>query len=225
MPDPAVFKKKLDIILSKLHSEAHLLIASKLRTPDEIKIYYQLGHRDFGENRVQDLVDKSQLLKLSCPEIRWHMIGHLQSNKVNSLLEIPRLTAIHSVHDQHLLDKLMKAEERLDHPVDVYLQFNTSGEDEKSGFETYTDLLAAAETLRRSKKFVFKGLMTMGKIRTNHFEADARQCFQLLNVEKAKLESELNLKLETSMGMSQDYEIALQERSNWIRLGTMMFEG
>lgn len=218
------YSRKLKSIQAKLPAGSHLLIVSKTRTIDEIRTYYELGHRDFGENRVQELEEKAEALNTVCPDIRWHMIGHLQSNKVNHLYAIPKLFAIHSVHDLHLVDKLIKGEEKLSHDVRVYLQFNTSREDEKSGFETYTELTEAADSILKSKHLKLAGLMTMGKIRTSAFEAEARRCFQELQVEKEKLQSEFNLKLETSMGMSQDYEIALEEGATWIRLGTMMFE-
>lgn len=218
------FRKKLIDVKAKLIPESNLLIVSKNRTVEEIFAYYELGHRDFGENKVQELTEKAEALKLKCPEIRWHMIGHLQSNKINHLFSVPHLFMIHSVHDQHLLDKLIKAENKLVSPVGIFLQVNTSHEEEKSGFETYTDLHMAVESLRSSSRLMLKGLMTMGTIRTQNFDAEARRCFQELNVEKVKLESEFNLKLEASMGMSQDYLIALEEKSSWIRLGTVMFE-
>lgn len=215
------FQKKLSSL--SLPPATKLLIVSKTRPVSDIKIYYELGHRDFGENRVQELQEKAEQLEAECPEIRWHMIGHLQTNKINALYKVHNLFAIHSVHDQHLLDALLKAENRLEHPVNVFLQFNTSKEEEKSGFETYTDLRAAAETLQKSTHLKLTGLMTMGTLRTEAFEAEARRCFQELQVERSKLESELGQKLETSMGMSQDYQIAIEEKSNWVRLGTMMF--
>lgn len=221
--DKSFYQKKLQEISSKL-KETRLLIVSKTRTIDEIQTYYELGHRDFGENRVQELEEKANALQLSCPEIRWHMIGHLQTNKINHLFKVPHLFAIHSVHDRHLLDKLIQAQDKLSHPVEIYLQINTSHEDEKSGFETYTELKSAAEELLDNTKLKLAGLMTMGKLRTTAFEAEARRCFQELNVEKEKLESDLNVKLKTSMGMSQDFEIAVEEKSNWARIGTLMFE-
>jgi pyridoxal phosphate enzyme (YggS family) len=216
------FEKKLIDLKNELGSSA-LLIVSKTRSIDEIKSYYELGHRDFGENRVQELEEKSLALKDSCPEIRWHMIGHLQSNKINHLFKIPNLFAIHSVHDRHLVDKLIAAEDKLTHPVEIYLQFNTSKEEEKSGFETYTELLESAEFLVKTKKLKLVGLMTMGTLRTENFEAEAGRCFQDLNVEKDKLQTELGVRLRTSMGMSQDYKIAVREKSDMVRIGTMMF--
>lgn len=223
MPDrKAYLHQKLNAIKAEL-SSAKLLIVSKTRPVDDIAMYYDLGHRDFGENRVQELSEKAVALKERCPDIRWHMIGHLQSNKINQLFSIPNLYAIHSVHDEELLVKLVKSEARLTKPVHIFLQFNTSKEEEKSGFETYHGLCEAAEIALDAKKLHLAGVMTMGTLRTENFEAEAGRCFQDLVVEKKKLEAELDVQLQTSMGMSQDYKIALREGSDWIRLGTMMF--
>lgn len=213
--------------LTELHSElgaTSLLIVSKTRSLEEIRTYYELGHRDFGENRVQELYDKALALQKLCPEIRWHMIGHLQSNKINLLFSVPHLYAIHSVHDLSLVERLIKAQDKLTHEVRIFLQFNTSHEAEKSGFETYTDLRSSAELLLKCSKLKLEGVMTMGTLRTENFEAEAGRCFQDLMVEKEKLENEFGIRLKTSMGMSQDYKIAIREKSDWVRLGTMMFE-
>lgn len=218
-----LFDQKLKTIKSEIKS-SQLLIVSKNRSLEDIKIYYELGHRDFGENRVQELSEKSFALQKECSHIRWHMIGHLQSNKIPQLFQVPHLYAIHSVDDRQLVEKLIKSENRLPHEVQIFLQFNTSHEVEKSGFETYTDLRASAELLLKCSKLKLRGLMTMGTLRTENPEAEAGRCFQDLQVEKEKLQNELNLKLETSMGMSQDYKVAIREKSDWIRLGTMMFE-
>ncbi len=220
----AFLARKLSETSSRLKPGVTLLIVSKTRPIEDIQMYYELGVRDFGENRVQELFEKSELLKTKCPKIRWHMIGNLQSNKINQLFSIESLFAIHSVHDQELLDKLMKAEHRLSHTVEIYLQFNTSKESEKSGFETYHELESAAETALKARNLTLVGLMTMGTVRTEHFEAEAGRCFQDLVVEKEKLEAELEIKLKTSMGMSQDFEIAMREGTDCIRLGTMMFQ-
>lgn len=220
----AAFTQKLSDVQSQLKSNSHLLIVSKTRSEDEIKTYYELGQRDFGENRVQELLEKARNLKESCPEIRWHMIGHLQSNKINQLYSTPHLWGIHSVHSQELLEKLLQQEEKLSHPLNLFLQFNTSREKEKFGFEDYPALKEAASLIPSHSKLKLQGLMTMGTLRTENFEDEARRCFQELNQLKDRLSKELSLPLETSMGMSQDYQVALGENSNWIRLGTMMFE-
>lgn len=213
---------KLANLLPELEKTS-LLIVSKTRPIEDIKTYYELGHRDFGENRVQELAEKAELLKDDCPEIRWHMIGHLQTNKVNNLFKVPNLFAIHSVDDRELVDKLIQAEDKLAHPVEIYLQYNTSKEDEKSGFETYTELAESAELILKCKNLKLTGLMTMGTLRTENFEREAGRCFQELQVEKEKLQSEFGIKLKTSMGMSQDYKIAIREKTDMVRIGTMMF--
>jgi len=217
------FAQKLSSLKTKLPAGSHLLIVSKTRSIEDIKLYYELGHRDFGENRVQELLEKAEQLKTICPDIRWHMIGHLQTNKINQLFSVPNLWAIHSVDDRELLEKMLKAKERLEKPVHLFLQFNTSKEDEKSGFEDYAALKSAGELVHHDSKLKLQGLMTMGTLRTENFDLEARRCFKNLNDLKLKLSNDLKLKFETSMGMSQDYEIALQEGSNWIRIGTMMF--
>ena len=216
------FSRKLSELNSELGS-CSLLIVSKSRSIEEIKTYYDLGQRDFGENRVQELSEKAEALKESCPEIRWHMIGHLQSNKINTLFKVPNLFAIHSVHDQPLVEKLVASDSKLSHEVKIFLQVNTSHEIEKSGFENYEELKSASLLLLKTRNLRVLGLMTMGTLRTHDFEAEARRCFSELHKLKEKLQSELNLILQTSMGMSQDYRIALKEGADWIRIGTMMF--
>ena len=219
-----LFSEKLQKITSELKPNSHLLLVSKTRSADEIKTYYDLGQRDFGENRVQELAEKAQLLKDSCPEIRWHMIGNLQSNKINQLFAVPNLWAIHSVDSQELLEKLIKAESRLDHPVRVFIQYNTSREEEKAGLEDYESLKALAQIALKASKIKLQGVMTMGTLRTEEFEVEAKRCFRELDDLRERLNLDLSQKLETSMGMSQDYKMALEAKSNWIRLGTMMFK-
>jgi len=218
------FLERLSQIRSRLSGESQLIIVSKTRSIDEIKAYYDLGQRDFGENKVQELIEKSQTLLSLCPEIRWHMIGHLQSNKINQLLGVPHLWAIHSVDSLELVRKLIQSEHRLSCEVKIFLQLKTSQETEKYGFENVSDVRLAAQELKNSKQMNFFGLMTMGVLRTDHFEQEARRCFQDLITIKNDLSKDFNVHLESSMGMSQDYLIALQEKSNWIRLGTIMFE-
>jgi len=214
------YSEKLDQVRSLLRENSSLLIVSKNRALSEIQEYINLGHKDFGENKVQELKQKSQ--ELSGQMIDWHMIGHLQTNKVKALLEIPGLKYIHSVDRMELVKELVKYDSRLNHPVHLFLQVKTSFEAEKSGFTSDADLIQAAALIDKCKNLTFIGLMTMGAVRTDEFEKEAHRCFRELRDQKERLFSQRNLKL--SMGMSQDYQIALQEGSNWIRLGTSMFE-
>jgi len=222
--DYSFYQNKLSSITALLPKESHLLIVSKTRSLDEIKMYYDLGHRDFGENKVQELCEKSAALKDSCPQIRWHMIGHLQSNKIKQLLTVANLVAIHSVDSESLLKKILSFDEKISNPkIGLFLQINTSKEEEKSGFETEEEILKSLSQFKHKKHFFLQGLMTMGKIRTDDLKREARVCFQSLNSYKKKCEVVLGHSLETSMGMSQDYEIALSEGANWIRLGSVLF--
>jgi len=218
--------KKADLLktlISELGAETQLLIVSKTRPIEDIIEYYDLGHRDFGENRVQELTQKAQSLSDRCPEIRWHLIGHLQSNKLNALTKIPNLYAIHSVHDQALLEKLIKLQDKFSKPLKIFLQVNTSGEEEKSGFESYEEVKAAALILTKASGLELLGLMTMGTLRTEAFEEEAKRCFNMLDAMRLRLQDELHTTLQTSMGMSQDYKIAISSHANWVRIGTMMF--
>lgn len=218
-----LFAQKLKSFEAELTPEAHLLVVSKTRSIDEIQAYYNLGQRDFGENRVQELEEKAIALQDTCPQIRWHFIGNLQSNKINQLFEVPQLYAIHSVDDKDLLKKFVKAQGKLAGELKVYLQYNTSREDEKAGFEDYDSLKQAALMIANSSRLKLQGLMTMGTLRTEDREREARRCFKELHELATKLGQELQVPMETSMGMSQDYQIALEEHSHWIRLGTVMF--
>ncbi len=217
------YREKLSLIQKKLGPDCKLLIVSKTRIQSEIKAYYDLGHRDFGENRIPELLEKALALKDSCPDIRWHMIGNIQTNKINQLYSVPNLWAIHSVDSLEHLEKLIQAESRLSEDVKIFLQVNTSHEVEKAGFENFAEVKAAAEKAFKAKRLKLHGLMTMGTLRTEDFQAEAARCFHDLFLQKDRLESELKQKFELSMGMSQDYEIALKEKSNWIRLGTFLF--
>jgi hypothetical protein len=152
------------------------------------------------------------------------MIGHLQSNKINQLLSVPNLVSIHSVDNTELLKKILLKESLLTHSLGLFLQVNTSQEDEKSGFETLSELENAFSCFNQKSHFYPQGLMTMGRVRTDDLKRDARLCFRALNELKNCLENKLNFSLETSMGMSQDFEIAIQEGSSWIRLGSVMFQ-
>ncbi len=210
-------------MMTDIKKPTTLMIVSKNRSAEEIEYFYSLGHRDFGENRVQELYDKSDLLYERCPDIRWHMIGHLQSNKLNQLFKITNLVAIHSVDDGDLLEKICKKDLEIRHKVGVFLQVNTSMEDEKSGFEKIENLLEVLTHFKTTQNIFWQGLMTMGTIRTDEPLVEAKRCFTDLIQWRDQLISYAGKKLELSMGMSADYKIACDLHSDWIRVGTTMF--
>ena len=167
---------------------------------------------------MQELLEKDQALK-ELRELKWHLIGHLQSNKVNKLKDISRLVAIHSVDSLPLLQKLAHT---LTAPVGFFLQVNTSGEEEKSGFESIEGLKEAMSFLKTLSRPI-QGLMTMGTIRTDDVESEARRCFQHLIEIRDKLQPLQSQKIELSMGMSGDYLMARDMGSDWVRVGSKIF--
>ncbi|MCB9091576.1 MAG: YggS family pyridoxal phosphate-dependent enzyme [Halobacteriovoraceae bacterium] len=206
-----------------IHSElvnAKLLAVTKFRTQEEIEVLYDLGQRHFGENKVQELCEKALALDTK-NDIHWHFIGNLQSNKVNQLLKVPNLYAIHSVDSLKLAEKLVSKEDLLKGPCKIFLEVKTSGEDEKHGFESLNEIKEAMAVFSSCKKFQLIGLMTMGRIRTEDLENEARICFKKLQNFKEQLGKPIS---ELSMGMSSDYKIAIEEGSNWVRIGSKLFE-
>lgn len=221
--------KNLSLIKKEIKS-TQLVAVTKYSPVEDVILAYQAHQYDFGENRVQDLADKAQLFKeQELTKVRWHFIGHLQTNKVRELFKIPNLYAIHSVDSLRLLEELIKRESDLIVPeLKLFFQINTSHETEKSGFETAEELNSAIELLtsRASSKLKLYGLMTMGTIRTSEFEVEAMRCFRDLNSIARNLENTYSLKekLKLSMGMSQDYKIAILEGSDFIRVGSAIFK-
>jgi len=207
-------------IKKNIHENVNLIAVSKTKPADLIKEVYNLGQRDFGENKVQELLEKSEVLA-ELDQINWHFIGHLQSNKINQLLSVHNLKFIHSIDRMDLLDKLLSKTPK--NKIGLFIQVNTSFEDEKGGFTELNQINLAISKINSHDLFYFVGLMTIGKIRTDDFEKDARACFLRLNQLKQLIEDELKLKVELSMGMSSDYLIAQQMGSNWLRVGSSIF--
>lgn len=221
--------KNLSLIKKEI-KKTHLVAVTKYSPVEDIILAYEANHYDFGENRVQDLIEKAETFnEQQRTSVRWHFIGHLQSNKVRDLLKVPNLYAIHSVDSLRLLEELLKRESDFKGTeLKIFFQVNTSHEEEKSGFESAEELDRAIQLLlgRSPTKFKFYGLMTMGTIRTTDFEKEASRCFRDLvniaqNIEKTY---RLKNKLKLSMGMSQDYKLALEAGTDFIRVGSAIFK-
>jgi len=226
-------KELLDIRLKLIERDlpAHnppILIAVSKRSPfSDIEALYDLGHRDFAENRVDELLEKATLAKdYHLEDIRFHFIGSLQSKKVAKLLTVPYLKSIHSVTNVKLLNVLLNKKHIDENNIDLFLQVNTSDEAEKGGFSDWDELAKATNHLLEHIDgfFNFKGLMTMSRIRTDNFDDDARKCFKQLSKIKNQLEADFDIQnLELSMGMTSDYLIATEEGSHYLRLGSKIF--
>lgn len=221
-----MIKEQIDILNKQIapFKGASLLAVSKTKPTSAIIEAYESGQRHFGENKVRELLDKSLELKDICPDIKWHFIGHLQSNKINMLLKVHNLVSIHSIDSIKLLNKLLS--KQIDKNIGVFLQLNTSDEEEKSGFDISNkdEVHQAIKLFNDDLSFKFQGLMTIGKIRTDNFEEDAKVCFTSLANLKTDICKVFNIEnLELSMGMSSDYPIALKLGSNWVRVGSTIF--
>jgi len=204
-----------------------LIAVTKYYPMEDIIFLYKAGHRDFGESRVKELLEKSNNANArGMSDIVWHFIGNLQSNKINQLLQVNNLKFIHSINSLKLLEELVKKDNQfVGNKLSFFLQVNTSLEEEKSGFESEEELTNAIRYFLDYSpvKYQLKGLMTMGKFRTDDLEGDARICFQKLRKIKGQMEKIFSgLFLELSMGMSQDYKIAITEQSNFIRVGSAL---
>jgi pyridoxal phosphate enzyme (YggS family) len=210
-------KQNLKTIQNKISDRAKLIAVSKTFPASDVEHLYKIGQRDFGENKVQDLLEKATELKDRCPEIRWHFIGGLQSNKINNLLKVPSLVSIHSIDRLSLLKKI--AAKTIENSVGLFLQVNTSGESEKGGFESEDELIEAIELIENSP-FYHQGFMTMGSIRSEDFEASARKSFSHIVELNQRLGSS---KTEISQGMSADFELALEIGTDWVRVGRAIF--
>jgi pyridoxal phosphate enzyme (YggS family) len=211
--------KRFDNVVSG--GQCTLVAVSKTKPVEVILEAYQAGHRDFGENKVQELREKQPQLP---DDIRWHMIGHLQTNKVKYIA--PYIHLIHAVDSLKLLVEINKQAARFDRVMPCLLQVHIAEEETKFGFslEEIRELLVS-EGIRDLKNIRIRGLMGMATY-TDDIE-QIRQEFRSLKscFEQLKTEFSLpNMAMEIlSMGMSDDFEIALEEGSNMIRVGSKIF--
>ncbi len=195
-----------------------LVAVSKTKPAEDILALYELGQRDFGENYVQELVDKQALLP---PDIRWHFIGHLQSNKVKYIAGFVHL--VHGVDSYKLLVEINKQAAKANRIIDCLLQVHIAQEETKFGFND-EELNDAIKQLLQLNNICITGFMGMASF-TDDLEK-VRSEFKYLKYlfDKYKQPQTANCKIETlSMGMSSDYKIAVEEGSNMVRIGSLLF--
>lgn len=192
------------------------IAVSKTKPVEKIREIYELGHRDFGENKVQELEVKFNSLP---KDIRWHMIGHLQTNKVKKI--IPFISLIHSVDSFKLLDFINNESKKLNKITDCLIQVNISEEEQKFGFNP-NNLDFLENSNLKDKKFIkIRGFMGMASFtdKTSIIRNEFKSLKELYDVYSNKL-NDFNI---LSMGMSSDYNIAIEEGSNMIRIGSKIF--
>lgn len=194
-------------------SEISLVAVSKMKPVEDILDLYNLGHRDFGENYVQELDDKARQLP---NDIRWHYIGHLQTNKVKFIT--PFVYLIHGVDSLRLLKEINKQAEKNKRIIDCLLQVHIAREETKFGFDE-SELLTLE--LKQFANVRIKGLMGMASLTDdiNKIRIEFRSLKTLFDKLKTQ-NPELSI---LSMGMSADYKIAIEEGSNMVRIGSLLF--
>ena len=197
-----------------------LIAVTKTRTPETIDSALKSGIDFIGENKVQEAEQKLPLLKEKYKE--FHFIGHLQSNKIPKLMKL-NPTLIHSIDKFSTAEKLNEYLSKKNKKQDILIQVNTSEEQSKFGIhpDETLDFIKKISSLSNLK---IKGLMTIGIFSDN--EKKIRNCFQILRkiFEKIKAEKIPNVEMKyLSMGMTNDFEIAIQEGANIIRIGTVIF--
>ena len=214
--------KKYQEIISELNGKATLVAVSKTKPVEDILELYNLGHRDFGENYVQELTEKYEHLP---KDIRWHFIGHLQSNKVKYIA--PFIHLIHGVDSPGLLKEINKQALKNNRTVDCLLQVYIAKEETKFGFnehELFELLDTSTGSVHELKNIRITGLMGMASFSDDMdlVRNEFRYLKSLFN-KYAQLQTTNYKQLTLSMGMSADYKIALEEGSNMVRIGSLLF--
>jgi pyridoxal phosphate enzyme (YggS family) len=198
---------------------ARIVAVTKYARPDWVRELIGLGHRSLGESRPQQLVERAALF----PGVEWHLIGQLQRNKVRSVL--PCAALIHSVDSLRLLQRIGDIAGELGLVPRVLLQVNVSGETSKQGFAP-EDLRTGWSGIRQVRHVQIDGLMTMAPLVDD--PEQARPAFRALRELRDQLRNsalDSTLLPELSMGMSNDFEVAIEEGATLVRIGSALFEG
>jgi pyridoxal phosphate enzyme (YggS family) len=214
-------KNNIDTVTQSLPEGCKLIVVSKTQPIETILEAYQAGHRIFGENKVQELTAKYEALPKN---IEWHMIGHLQSNKIKYIA--PFVHLIHSVDSLKLLQEIDKQASKVNRIIDCLLQVHIAEEETKFGFsENEIMELLRSDSIHALSHIHIIGLMGMATL-----SEDKELIKKEFNNLKSVFEKIKSLSLppqvvmqELSMGMSSDYEIAAKEGSTLIRIGTAIF--
>jgi len=212
----AINKENYNRINGELEACHVILIAvSKTKPAEEIRELYDLGHRDFGENYVQELAEKAEKLP---KDIRWHFIGHLQTNKVKFI--IPFVQLIQGVDSLKLLKEINKHAEKAGQVVECLLQMHIAQEETKFGLDN-NELKEVLGSLGGLKSVKVVGLMGMASF-TEEMDKVRKEFWGLKTIFDEVRQSNPDFHI-LSMGMSSDYKIAIEEGSTMVRIGSLLF--
>jgi pyridoxal phosphate enzyme (YggS family) len=199
-------------------NEVTLVAVTKYVGPEVVRVLYDLGLRDFGESRPQVIWEKRPML---ADDVRWHLIGHLQTNKIRRTL--PMVQLIHSVDRLPLAEELSQESLRIGKRSAILVEAKLVADESKHGFnpERLTETLGIISTLPGVE---VKGLMSMASLSDNPEEA--RPVFRQLRSLRDRMAEKTSLPLkDLSMGMSQDFEVAIEEGATLVRVGSILFDG
>lgn len=202
----------------RAREEVGLIAVSKTNPPERIREAYELGLRDFGENRVKELLGKQPQLP---PDLRWHLIGHLQTNKVRPVID--RTVLIHSIDSVKLSDTVDFEAKKKGIKVNGLLEVNISGEESKFGFRP-EEIPALLSRLQQYKNLKIKGLMTVAPpVRDAEENRGVFRSLKQLSIDiQSKCTDNVSMNV-LSMGMTGDYCVAIEEGATLIRVGTGIF--
>ena len=206
-------ENNLNTVLSSLTKEVTLVAVSKTKPNSDLLEAYHAGQKIFGENKVQELVQKAEDLP---KDIIWHMIGHLQTNKVKFIA--PFVSLIHGVDSIKLLKEINKRAGQNNRVIDCLLQVHIATESTKFGF----DINEVNEAISNAKEF--QNIQIVGLMGIATFTDNKQQVIQEFNSLKVKFETVKNEHITTlSMGMSGDYQLAIEQGSTMVRVGSAIF--
>lgn len=202
----------------KTAEDVLLCAVSKTRTPEEINIAIDAGVTDIGENKVQEIMDKYDAVK----PVKWHMIGHLQTNKVKYIID--KVSMIHSVDSYKLASEIDKRAAAHNKVMDILIQVNSAEEESKFGITTDETEALIKQILENCKNIRIRGLMCIAPYADNpedikvYFEDVKKQYDEFGKIEHERLDFKY-----LSMGMSHDFPVAIEAGSNLVRVGSAIF--
>jgi pyridoxal phosphate enzyme (YggS family) len=208
--------KQICIETGRNFNDIIIVAVSKTFPVEDIRALNEIGHIHFGENKVQELKEKYQ--SLLDTNIKWHLVGHLQTNKVKYIAHF--ITLIHSVDNIKLALEINKYAQKLNRIIDILVQVNTSNEPQKSGV-TPSESKSLCREIYNLEYLRLKGLMTIGMFTDN--ETIIRNNFRMLANLYKEFETEFRDFQYLSMGMTSDYRIAIEEGANILRIGSAIF--
>ncbi|CAR23679.1 pyridoxal phosphate homeostasis protein [Lachancea thermotolerans CBS 6340] len=206
-------------------NDVSLLPVSKLKPASDIQLLYDHGLRSFGENYVQELISKAEILP---KDIRWHFIGGLQTNKCKDLAKVENLYAVETIDSLKKAKKLNEARAKL-HPqankILCNVQINTSEEAQKSGLSDEKEIFEVVQFMLSDEatNIELGGLMTIGSWDVSHSETEENHDFAVLCQWKKKIDDKFSTDLKLSMGMSSDFKQAINQGTSQVRIGTDIF--